>query len=257
VQWLENSSLPHVSVFLGAFPFDLLVLIVTIATLRHLRKSSPLRGAIFIIGHLVVVAVLAIGCFTSVRYAMDFSLNHNSWGLRYYRQAEMAGEIALFNQLRGKQITSALAPKLSSNTKVVSYENCNTFIDDLKQSPVVLCNLIRGLPAPSMNKWITVFRDGDREFKWTHDEESFTSWPSIFLTGTVTVPVLLFMVFLLFMLVARFLLFLCMYFFEKATETSVREFLPGTLFCAALSILIAIAKCGAELFAILRPMIGI
>lgn len=267
--WIEASSLPHISNNIATLPFDFLVVGLTFGTLRILRTCSSFQACIVISAHIVMICVLGVGCYAVNDFAGNFALNHNTIGLRYARRVLEVHEILLFNfesmhrsngvpavvtQLQGTNSTTYTnLPSgftISSNATVVYYRIGDSLVGDLKRTPDFLWGLTQGRPSALMTPMTAGFVDGNTIFFWSHLTGYYAPVTSLLCTGTLAIPTLFVTMLLAFMLVARLVLSgvraLLMYYFDLATEKTPKEFMPGTLFGIAIGLLIALLKLLSE-----------
>ena len=249
----DRMPLPHVTVLMVVFIFDFANLLLTVKSLKFIRKSNATRSLLILLVNLLTTTALAAVCFASVMHVEDFILNHNFVGEKFERQIRARGEVAIFNYHSG-HLPELRGLKVSTNAVVTRYRLNNSFWGNLRQTPDVFWRLIRGDAIVYWTNSIsTAFRDKGLDLEWTHSTAFHLDRPILLLSGTVYYPCLMLVIGLVFMLVAKLVLsvvrFAIMYFCDLASEVvNPKDCAPATLLGTVLALLIWGIQRALELY---------
>jgi lipoprotein signal peptidase len=98
------SQLPLATVYLANFPYDLLTILATVRVLQLLRTSPNVGISFGIIAlNIIVVAFLAVFCFSSIYWASDFAVKYDLPAAAQAAHKE--------DENRRQQIEAALGPE--------------------------------------------------------------------------------------------------------------------------------------------------
>ena len=242
--------LPIFTVYLANFPFDLATVAVTYFALKLVARSRPLKGILVICLDLAAAYALAVLAWVFIVWGEDLAMTYEMPGTRW-------GHEALEERVRAQNAPAISAMGFSEQARIRVYQfNERTgFAFLVRIAPQAFRSAWRREPVSERRYVKIVVTEGERTVvRWGYGH--FTArWSHVAMAYTTFVPTGAYMIYLLFLLVGRIMIetlrLASMQFLEVATEAdpteTPKDFIPGTLFGAAIGIMAAIANAIVKL----------
>lgn len=242
VQKTSPIPLPHFTVYIANFPFDLLTVYVTFHVLKIIRTATPLISLAAIAIDIIIASIFVIICFVFVWWGADKALNYSWWG-QDYTQKYLGQEFIKNNK------DNLIKDGFSKNVTIHYYRKLS-LQDYLKIS----LNSYKSVSKGGFYRYpVTVIyeaSEGDKKINYQRKENTVFSWFSLLLPLTSFLPTLFYMFFLVVLILGKIIIESIMHLLNVMTEPDPekdpKDFIPGTLIGLLFGIIAAFVKAIVE-----------